>query len=201
MILTLALVAGSLAACQSAEETASEAADEASEAADEASELFGDGDYLTADIEDTEADGTVSGTARFAYDDENDEVYVEGQVEGLSPGEHGFHVHENGSCEMQDGTPAGAAGGHYNPDDTPHGAPDDPQEERHVGDFGNIQANDEGVAEFSFSYDRDATDLDSFEGLGLVVHGGRDDLTSQPSGAAGPRVGCAVIQTAEDAGM
>jgi Cu-Zn family superoxide dismutase len=181
------LLAVPLAGCQTAEETYEEVAD-----------LYEDDDYLAVEIEDTDASGTVTGVARFAYDAQEGEAYVQGRVTGLEPGLHGFHVHENGSCAMQDGTPAGAAGGHYNPDDTPHGAPDDDADERHVGDFGNIRANDEGVAEFSFSYVRDETDFDNLEDRAVLIHGGRDDLRSQPSGDAGARVGCGQMTDAEN---
>jgi len=187
---TAFLLAAPLGGCQTAEE----AVDETEEAADEFSDLFGDeNEYLAVEIGDTEASGSVSGVARFAYDAQEGEAYVQGRVTGLEPGLHGFHVHENGSCAMQDGTPAGAAGGHYNPDDTPHGAPDDPADERHVGDFGNIRAGDDGVATFQFSYQRDEEDFGALEDRALIVHGGRDDLSSQPSGDAGARKACGIV--------
>ena len=188
------LATGSLAACQTAEEAAEEAGEEAYE---EVADLYQD-DYLAVEIEDTQADGNIGGVARFTYDDQSGEAYVQGRVTGLEPGPHGFHVHENGSCAMQDGTPAGAAGGHHNPDDSPHGAPDDDDGERHVGDFGNIRANSDGVAEFAFSYVRDEPDFGSLEDRAVLVHGGRDDLSSQPSGAAGARVGCGQMTDSEN---
>ena len=197
VLLAVVLTASSLTGCsvfrgaaEEAEETGEEVYEETSEFA---SDLFDDDDYLAVEIEDTEASGTVTGVARFAYDDENGETVVQGRVEGLSPGLHGFHVHENGSCAMQDGTPAGAAGGHYNPDDSPHGAPDDPADERHVGDFGNIRAGSDGVATFQFSYDRDEDDFGDLEERAIMIHQGRDDLRSQPSGDAGSRVGCGLL--------
>lgn len=193
------LLAASLAGCQTAEEAADEA-EEAGEAAyGEVADLFSDeNEYLAVDIEDTQADGNVSGVARFAYDRENNEVRVQGRLEGLEPGLHGFHVHENSSCAMQDGTPAGAAGGHYNPDDSPHGAPDDANGERHIGDFGNVRAQSNGVATFSFSYQRDEEDFGDLENKAVLVHSGRDDLRSQPSGDAGARVGCGQMTDAEN---
>ena len=194
-----ALTVGSLGACQTAERAADEAEETGEAAIDEIQDLFDDEDeYLAVEIGDTEASGTVSGVARFAYDSESGETHVQGRVEGLSPGLHGFHVHENGSCAMQDGTPAGAAGGHYNPDDSPHGAPDDPADERHIGDFGNIRAGDDGVATFSFSYARDEADFGSLEDKAVLVHAGRDDMRSQPSGDAGSRVGCGMLTDDEN---
>lgn len=121
-----------------------------------------------------------------------DGVRIQGTVSGLTPGEHGFHIHATGDCSAPD---ASSAGDHFNPDGTPHGAPDDPPAERHRGDFGNIVADEDGNAEI------DLTDSnlrmsgpDSIIGKAVIVHAGRDDLESQPSGNAGARVGCGVIQ-------
>ena len=116
-------------------------------------------------------------------------VKVSGKIKNLSPGKHGFHVHQYGDLREKDGT---SAGGHFDPMDKPHGAPDDAM--RHVGDLGNIEADENGVAEFSFvdtklSFHGPA----SIIGRGLIIHAGEDDLTSQPTGAAGARVGMAVI--------
>jgi len=120
-------------------------------------------------------------------------IRVAGTIRNLSPGKHGFHVHEYGNLRQQDGT---SAGGHFAPLGMPHGAPEDAT--RHVGDLGNIEANENGVAEFEFVDDRiQFHGPASIIGRGLIIHGGEDDLTSQPSGAAGPRVGMAVIGVAQ----
>lgn len=120
-------------------------------------------------------------------------IKIEADLTGLTPGKHGFHVHEFGDCSMADGT---CAGGHFNPDGKPHGGPD--SAERHVGDFGNIEADADGNAHYSrvdkliaFSGPR------SIIGRAIIVHAGTDDLTSQPSGDAGARVGCGVIGIAD----
>ena len=139
-------------------------------------------------------DSGVSGTVTFTPTD--DGLQVSYSVDGLEPGAHGFHVHENGDCGAgADGTPGGAAGGHYAPEGSPHGAPDESADARHTGDFGNIQAGADGRAMGTF--------LDPVAALGgpngiagkaLLIHGGADDLTSQPSGDAGARVACGVIE-------
>lgn len=120
-----------------------------------------------------------------------DKIKVKANVEGLTPGKHGFHVHEFGDCSAPDGA---SAGGHFNPDGTPHGAPGDPK--RHVGDLGNITAEKNGKAHLEME---DAflsfTGTHSIIGRGVIVHAGEDDLSSQPSGNAGPRVACGVIGT------
>ncbi|RVU43138.1 superoxide dismutase family protein [Lujinxingia sediminis] len=119
-------------------------------------------------------------------------VQVSGMVSGLTPGLHGFHVHENTVCEAPDFT---SAGGHFNPASHEHGGPASEHTARHAGDFGNITANEEGVAEFSFvdTMISLSEGMNNVAGQALIVHVGEDDLVSQPTGAAGARAGCAVI--------
>lgn len=119
---------------------------------------------------------------------------IEAVLTGLQPGEHGFHIHEYGDCSAPDAT---SAGGHFNPDDSMHGSPDDAV--RHVGDLGNVVADSTGEARL------EASDMHisfrgehSIIGRAVVLHAGADDFTSQPSGAAGPRVACGVIGIAAD---
>lgn len=129
----------------------------------------------------------VNGTVTF--EQTSDGVHVTAELSGLAEGKHGFHIHQYGDCTANDGT---SAGGHYNPADNEHGAPTD--DNRHMGDMGNITADGEGNA--TIDYTDPVIKLNgssSIIGRGIVLHGGEDDLTSQPSGAAGPRVGCGVI--------
>ncbi len=133
----------------------------------------------------------VKGTVTFTRNGSS--IRVVAELEGLTPGKHGFHIHEKGDCSAPDGT---SAGGHLNPDGSKHGGPED--EERHVGDLGNIEAGDDGNAHLeledsviSFSGEN------SIIGRAVVVHAGEDDLTSQPTGDAGGRVACGVIGVAE----
>src|SRR5271169_5710736 len=72
----------------------------------------------------------VTGTVTFTA--AGDSVQVVADVTGLTPGKHGFHIHEFGDCSAAD---ASSAGGHFNPMKKPHGAPD--AAERHAGDMGN----------------------------------------------------------------
>jgi Cu-Zn family superoxide dismutase len=114
-----------------------------------------------------------------------DDLHLTGAIRNLTPGEHGFHIHEFGDLRnMADGT---STGGHFNPAGVPHGA----LEHGHVGDLGNVTANEEGVATIDIMMK--GTQLHFVLGRAFVVHAGRDDLTSQPSGDAGGRVGVGVI--------
>jgi superoxide dismutase, Cu-Zn family len=120
-------------------------------------------------------------------------VRIEARVEGLAPGKHGFHIHEFGDCSAADAT---SAGGHYNPHNRQHGGPED--EERHVGDLGNIEAGEDGTAHFEWEDELITLNGEySVIGLSVVVHEDEDDLTSQPTGDAGGRLACGVIGIAE----
>lgn len=110
-------------------------------------------------------------------------------LEGLTPGDHGFHVHEFGDCSAPDGT---SAGGHFNPEKKAHGGPMDT--ERHVGDLGKVTAAADGKAHFelldplvAFSGPR------SILGRGLILHAQTDDFKTQPTGNAGARIACGVV--------
>lgn len=136
-------------------------------------------------------DSGVKGTVVFTQVQGGVEVTAE--ISGLKPGEHGFHVHEFGDCSAPDGT---SAGGHFNPTGAPHGGPDDAQ--RHVGDLGNIKADESGNATYKRVDKMVALNgPHSVVGRGIIIHAGRDDLKSQPSGDAGARVACGVIGIAK----
>ena len=143
-------------------------------------------DYQVAKIAPTQGN-TAKGEVRFYKLDGG--VRVIASVEGLTPGKHGFHVHEKGDCSAPD---AMSAGGHFNPTGSPHGAPTAPPTARHAGDLGNLEAGADGKA----NYDRVDSMLvyDSITGLSVLVHAGEDDYVTQPSGNSGARVGCGVIE-------
>jgi Cu-Zn family superoxide dismutase len=133
------------------------------------------------------AGSQVKGTITFTKTAEG--IRVEGEITGLTPGKHGFHIHEFGDTTSPDGK---SAGGHFNPKGEHHGGPD--AEHRHAGDFGNVEAGSDGTAKVSF-VDKHLTfdGATSILGRGLVVHAKADDLKSQPSGEAGDRVAVGVI--------
>jgi Cu-Zn family superoxide dismutase len=129
----------------------------------------------------------VRGTVNFIRD--GDGLRVEADIIGLTPGSHGFHIHEKGDCSAVD---ASSAGGHFNPTGMPHSGPGDHQ--RHVGDFGNLEAKEGGKAHFSRIFpDLKVDGETSIIGKAVIVHAKADDLKTQPSGDAGGRVACGVI--------
>lgn len=120
------------------------------------------------------------------------EVYIE--VWGLPPykpaennkppiGPHGFHIHENGNCQIGDPeNPFQAAGGHWNPTNQPHG--------NHAGDFPVIFSNN-GYAKMNFFTDKfKPADI---IGKSVIIHQNPDDYRSQPAGNSGKRLACGVI--------
>ena len=135
---------------------------------------------------------TVEGLVLLIQDPSGGPTLIKGTIRGLEPGEHGFHIHEYGDlsqgCE--------SAGGHYNPDGVDHGD----LENGHVGDLGNITANEDGVAEFTIKAERvDLVGERSVVGRAIVVHADVDDLgqvgdaESRKTGNAGDRLACGVI--------
>lgn len=132
-------------------------------------------------------DSEVEGWVTFTK--EGDGVRVHGEFSGLEQGKHGFHIHQYGDCRAADGT---SAGGHFNPAGNDHAARTDSV--RHMGDMGNITAGSNGNT--TVDYVDSVIKMNQIMGRGLVIHGGEDDLTSQPSGAAGARMACGVIGVA-----
>lgn len=127
---------------------------------------------------------------QVTFKEEAQGVRVTAEISGLTPGKHGFHLHEKGECNPPDFT---SAGGHWNPTSAKHGSPEGG--DHHYGDFGNIEANQQGVAKLDRVFHwLSFTGTNSFVGKAVVVHGNPDDLTSQPAGNAGPRVACGVVQ-------
>jgi len=114
---------------------------------------------------------------------------------GISPGAHAMHFHEIGRCDAPDFT---SSGGHYNPTSAAHGhkMADGP----HAGDMMNVEVAADGTGTFvvtnarvSINGDHGLPALLDGDGTALILHAGEDDYVTQPTGAAGGRIGCAVI--------
>ena len=118
-------------------------------------------------------------------------VRVDAEIAALSPGLHGFHIHEKGDCSAAD---AMSTGGHFNPQTRKHGPPD--STERHGGDLGNLRADEYGKATLTLMVDGIAVGKGpgGVVGRGIIVHANADDLKTDPTGNAGGRIGCGVIE-------
>lgn len=118
-------------------------------------------------------------------------------LHGLPPGPHGFHVHVNPSCAPteKDGkpVPAGAAGGHLDPDNT--GMHMGPMGGGHLGDLPRLTAGADGTARGVVTAPRIKT-LDVLKGHSLMIHAGGDNYSDQPAplGGGGARFACGVIE-------
>jgi len=150
--------------------------------------MMATGPTATAALEPTKGN-TTKGDVKFAP--RGSKVLVSANVSGLSPGTHGFHIHDKGDCSSGDGM---SAGGHFNPLNKPHGGPT--TMERHVGDMPSLVADASGNATLSVELDTmsltpGATNI---IGKAVIVHKDPDDYTTQPTGNAGARVACGVIR-------
>ena len=131
-------------------------------------------------------------SGKVTFHQVGDKVRVVAQVSGLTPGrEHGFHIHEAGDCSSGDGM---SAKGHFNPLGKPHGPPG--TAERHAGDMPSLKADMNGNAALEADLDTITVTPGptSIIGRGLIVHANPDDYRTQPTGNAGARLACAVIQ-------
>ena len=156
------------------------------------SDLTGpDGPKATASLQPTKGNN-VKGTVDFMQ--RGDKVRVTAKISGLKPNsEVGFHIHEAGDCSSGDGM---STKGHFNPQGKPHAA--HTSAERHAGDLPMLKADGSGNASLSADLDiiTVAPGPTSVVGRGLIVHVQPDDFKTQPTGNAGARSACAVIQRA-----
>lgn len=146
----------------------------------------------------TEVHGTVTFTEvemRAGSRNVGREIIVEYDIQGLPAGKtRGFHIHEYGDCSAPD---ASSAGGHFNPGGHDHGAHD--ADDSHAGDLGNITANADGRAKGDMRISANkftvaGEDANNILSKSVIVHVAQDDLVSQPTGDAGPRAACGVIE-------
>ena len=119
---------------------------------------------------------------------------VQISISGATNGYHGVHIHANGDCANNDAGFGGAAGGHWNPTDAGHGFPTGAT--HHAGDLGNILVTNGTGATSVTTTTIKLTDGDALNPIGkaVIFHQGTDDGTTQPTGDAGTRAACGILQ-------
>jgi Cu-Zn family superoxide dismutase len=132
-------------------------------------------------------------TGHATFTERDGMVTLELTVQGAPPGELAVHLHEVPDCSAADGS---SAGPHWNPGGVEHGhwgvAP------FHMGDVGNLQVGPDGTGTLTLTTDlwsiRSGDPARDVIGRSVVVHEKADDFKTQPTGAAGGRIGCGVIE-------
>ena len=154
-------------------------------------------DQATVEMHAVSADGIGDQIGTVELNDDAGELTLTVDIEGLSPGEHGFHLHEHGSCEPAANaqgqmTAALGAGGHYDPDATSHHR--GPEGDGHKGDLPVLVAGSDGRAMAELSAPR--LTVAEARGKALMIHAGGDNYSDQPQplGGGGGRVACGVVQ-------
>lgn len=143
----------------------------------------------TAVISGTEPGSAVSGKVTFLETPQG--LRVSADISHVSPGKHGFHIHQNGAC----GDGGKAAGDHFNPDNNPHGfiLKDGPSH-AHAGDLGNIEIGADGHGQLEELVPNLTLAAGKYNVVGksVILHAKEDDF-GQPAGNAGSRIGCGEI--------
>ena len=130
---------------------------------------------------------TTTGTVVFMQ--KGNDIEVTAHVAGLTPGAHGFHIHEKGDCSAPDGM---SAGGHFNPPGQPHGHPH--QGPHNVGDMPMLETDAYGNARLvAVLPGLTLEGANGIIGKGVIVHAAPDDFQTQPTGNSGARMACGVI--------
>jgi superoxide dismutase, Cu-Zn family len=139
--------------------------------------------------------GNVIGTVTIS--DSPAGAVVKTQLKGLPPGSHGFHVHENGSCQPSTATgqpvPAGAAGGHFDPQHS--GKHEGPEGSGHLGDLPALQVGTDGAATQTLTAPH-IKDVGALRGKAVMIHAGGDNYSDQPAplGGGGARIACGLLE-------
>lgn len=118
-------------------------------------------------------------------------VVIKGSLHDLPPGQHAFHIHEAGKCEAPDFK---TAGGHFNPTKKAHGMMS--PKGKHVGDLPNLHVGQDGKVQFDTFSQNGLTVKSLFDkdGSAVVVHTKEDDYQTDPTGDAGGRIACGVVE-------
>ena len=151
----------------------------------------------SAEMHSVSAEGIGESMGTVQLSDGDGGLTLAVDVQGLTPGEHGFHLHQNGSCEPAANaegqmTAALSAGGHYDPDET--GTHAGPEGDGHKGDLPVLEVGSDGMATAELTAPR-LTVADA-RGKALVIHAGGDNYSDEPAalGGGGARVACGIVQ-------
>lgn len=152
-------------------------------------------DTLDVDVHRISADGVGDSLGTVTLEQSDHGLLLTPSLDGLEAGIHGFHVHQNASCEPgnnDDGeSVAGlSAGGHYDPEAT--GTHQGPYGEGHLGDLPALSVDSSGKATLAILAPR--LSLDDMDGRSLMIHAGGDNYSDEPHlGGGGARVACGVV--------
>lgn len=139
------------------------------------------------------ADGTSAGTVELVSTDGALSFNV--AVTNIPEGTHGFHLHTTGQCEAPDFT---SAGGHLNPAEREHGH-ENPAGS-HLGDLPNLEVGADGTASTTVALDAESASavetLFDADGTAVMIHADPDDYRTDPTGNAGSRIACGVLERA-----
>ncbi len=162
-------------------------------------EMHGQHDHdksMTVTMHKVTAEGTSESIGTVKITQNKHGLVFEPSLKDLTPGRHGFHVHENPSCqpsgEGDNVTPGGAAGSHYDPKDS--GAHGTPWGDGHLGDIPALHVSEDGSASFPVLAPR--LKLKDLKGRSLMIHAQGDNYSDDPKplGGGGARVACGVFE-------
>lgn len=154
-------------------------------------------DSISVSLRETTADGPGKDIGRIELEDSQYGLVIKPDLSGLTPGLHGLHVHENPNCgpanKEGEVVPAGAAGGHYDPENT--GRHTGPYGDGHLGDLPNLLVEQDGTVSIPVLAPR--VKVADIQGRAVMIHAGADRYTGHAQhshGKGGARMYCGVIR-------
>lgn len=152
---------------------------------------------LDVEMHKVSADGVEASIGTVTIEHTEHGVLLTPSLTDLEPGVHGFHVHQNASCEPAENdsgemTAALSAGGHYDPEET--GTHQGPYGDGHLGDLPVLTVNDDGEANLPVLAPR--LSMEDMPGRSLMIHAGGDTYADEPHlGGGGARMACGVVSS------
>jgi superoxide dismutase, Cu-Zn family len=152
---------------------------------------------LRAEIKQATPTGVGDAFGTVTISDGASGAAIKTALKGLPPGPHGFHIHQNGSCQPTTANgqpvPAGAAGGHFDPQNT--GKHEGPEGSGHLGDMPLLQVGQDGTATQNLTAPH-IKDVAAVRGKTVIIHIGGDNYSDQPQplGGGGARIACGILE-------